>query len=79
MSKCIDCRKNEALDTRWERIRHWFFFKMFPRDIISFSQEKFTQGFADGYKTGFEHAQPTIKKITAEDIVDLYEQTEPKD
>jgi hypothetical protein len=55
MSKCSTCRKAEALDTLWEKIRYWFF-TFFHQDILDLSQQKYTQGFADGYKTAFRHA-----------------------
>lgn len=59
--KCYDCRLNDALDTPWERLRRWAFFKLFPHDIINLSQEKYTQGFGDGYKKAWEHAKDVIK------------------
>lgn len=78
--KCTDCRKNEALDTRWERIRRWAFFKLFPEEIINLSQEKFTQGFGDGYKKGCEHTLFNIeqanKELTMKDVEDLFEPIE---
>lgn len=55
MSKCTECRKATALDTRWDRISRWFFFQLFPKQITDLSQEKFTQGFGDGYKMGYGH------------------------
>lgn len=55
--KCSDCRRLEAeMDTWWDKIR-LFFFHRFHQDIIDLSQDKFTQGFSDGYKKGYEHAQ----------------------
>ena len=57
MSKCSSCRKWDAeLDTTWDRIRLKFF-HLFAKDIIDLSQEKFTQGFADGYAMGQKHAE----------------------
>lgn len=55
MGKCTQCRKNDALDTWWEKKRWWLFHRLFPKDIIDLSQDKFTQGFGDGYKTGYQH------------------------
>lgn len=57
MSKCTNCRKTEALDTRWERFSRWVFYRVFPQQIIDLSQEKFTQGFGDGYSKGMKHAR----------------------
>ena len=57
MSKCSSCRKVEAeLDTTWDRVRLWMF-HFFHSDIIDLSQDRYTQGFADGYKVGMEHAR----------------------
>lgn len=55
MSKCEDCRKAEELDTPWEKITRWLLFMLFPKCVSDISQEKYTQGFGDGYKTGFQH------------------------
>lgn len=56
MSKCARCRKVEAeLDTMWDRVR-LFFFDFFKGDILDLSQQKYTQGFSDGYVTGRKHA-----------------------
>lgn len=57
MSKCTECRKAEALDTPWERITRWWFYHLFPKNIIDLSQEKYTQGIGDGYTLGFKHAK----------------------
>lgn len=53
MSKCQTCRKADVLDSRWDKIR-LYLFHFFHNDIIDLSQDKFTQGFADGYKKGRE-------------------------
>lgn len=55
MAKCSDCRKNDALDSDWERFKRWLFYKLFPKQIVDLSQERFTQGFSDGYVRGFDH------------------------
>ena len=57
MPKCTECRKAEALDTTWERITRWLFYRLFPKRIVDLSQEKYTQGFGDGYKKGFDHVK----------------------
>lgn len=57
MSKCTNCRKADVLDTRWDRIKRWFFYRIFSQQIIDLSQEKFTQGFSDGYVRGMKHAK----------------------
>ncbi len=59
MSKCSTCRKADALDTTWEKIRYWFF-GFFHQDILDLSSQKYTQGFADGYKEGYRVAQMSI-------------------
>lgn len=55
--KCTNCRKAEALDTRWDRIKRWLFICLFPQQSIDLSQEKYTQGFGDGYAMGMKHAK----------------------
>lgn len=55
MPKCSQCRKNDAeLLTTWERFKGWVFYKFFPEDIYDLSQEKYTQGFTDGFIKGRE-------------------------
>src|SRR5689334_14838185 len=61
MSKCNTCRKAEVLDSRWDKIRLRFF-HIFHKDIIDLSQDKYTQGFGDGYKVGHTHAVEANKK-----------------
>ncbi len=57
MSKCTNCRKAEVLDTTWDKISRWLFMRLFPQQIIDISQEKYTQGFSDGYFIGMKHVQ----------------------
>ncbi len=62
MRKCLQCRKHtKELDSRWERIRGWFF-NLFHEDILDLSQNKFVQGFGDGYKEGFARANELLEK-----------------
>ncbi len=62
MTKCNQCRKNDAeLLTRWERFTNWMFYRLFPKDIADLSQDKFTQGFTDGYIEG----QKSMRKSLA--------------
>ncbi len=57
MRKCLQCRKlSNELDSTWDRIRMWLF-NRFHSDILDLSQDKYTQGFGDGYKTGYAHAK----------------------
>lgn len=61
---CSQCRqKSKELDTRWERMRNWLFNHLFPTDILDLSQTKFTQGFADGYKMGFEKGDKIFREM----------------
>ena len=63
MSKCSSCRKLDSeLNSWWDRIRLKFF-NCFKGDIIDLSQEKFTQGFGDGYKKGREHERENTKQV----------------
>ncbi len=67
MAKCSVCRKaEEDLDSWWDKVR-LFFFHFFHNDIVDLSQQKYTQGFADGYKVGGEHAVTTPK--LAEEVI----------
>lgn len=55
--RCPDCRKKQLeLTTPWERFRFWMFRTLFVEEYADLTQEKYTQGFGDGYKTGFEQA-----------------------
>ena len=53
--RCSDCRKNEAINTPWERFRSWLAWHIFPTDLKDEKANSFTQGFSDGYKMGAEH------------------------
>lgn len=56
MIKCPQCRANDIeLLTLWQRFKNWLFYKLFPEDIIDLSQNKYTQGFGDGYELGRKH------------------------
>ncbi len=61
MPKCSNCRKADALDSRWDKAR-MFFFRFFHGDIADLSQDKYTQGFADGYVKGREHQHESDQK-----------------
>ena len=71
MSKCSQCRKLDAeLDTWWDRWRLKMF-HLFHKDIVDLSQDKYTQGFSDGYKTGRVHqreANEEQMKLLSEEI-----------
>lgn len=38
----------------------------FGEELVDFNQEKYTQGFGDGYKKGFDHADTMGKQALAE-------------
>jgi len=62
--KCTNCRKKDIeLLTRWERIKDYLFYRLFPKDIVDLSQNKYTQGFSDGYKTGRESERAQVKDM----------------
>lgn len=61
-NKCAQCRKNPIQDSRWDKVRLWFF-HWFHADIIDLSQDKYTQGFGDGYKTGRDHQRDSQKQL----------------
>lgn len=64
--KCIQCRKQPVQDSPWDRIRLFFFYRLFPSDISDLSQDKFTQGFGDGYSRGRKHQHEFDKKLAKE-------------
>lgn len=51
--KCKACRKAEVLDTRWDKIRLWFFKHLFRTDYEDLRADSYTQGISEGYKLGF--------------------------
>ena len=62
MRKCLNCRKKvDELDSVWDRVRGWFFNK-FHEDIIDLSQDKYTQGYGDGYKAGWARYKELSEK-----------------
>ncbi len=51
--KCQTCRKNDVeLLSYYERVKNWLFNQLFKQDIIDLSQDKYTQGFSDGFVGG---------------------------
>ncbi len=63
MNKCSQCRKmNKELLTVWERFRNWRF-RRFAEDIADLSQDKYTQGFGDGYTRGRQSIQEDEERI----------------
>lgn len=58
MSKCSQCRKYPVQDSLWDKFR-LSLFHVFHNDIIDLSQDKFTQGFSDGYVMGRKHQKET--------------------
>lgn len=60
--RCPDCRRKELeLTTLWERFRWWVFKTVFADEYTDLGQERFTQGFGDGYKEGFNRATELYK------------------
>lgn len=73
MSKCSQCRKlDKELDSWWDRLRLKMF-HVFHKDIVELSQDKYTQGFSDGYKTGRTH-----QREANEEYLKLLEQEQPQ-
>lgn len=48
--KCPDCRVNDAIPTRWERVKSWFAWHLWGEELNNEKSASHTQGFADGYK-----------------------------
>jgi len=70
MSKCTQCRKIDAeLDSWWDRLRLKLF-NLFHRDIVDLSQDKYTQGFSDGYVMGRKHEKEDVSRH-AESMLDV--------
>ncbi len=63
MHRCSQCRKmNRELLTIWERIKNRLF-HLFTADIQDLSQDKYTQGFSDGWVKGRQSAMDDEFKI----------------
>lgn len=57
MNLCKGCKETEVRQRNWwERLRH-FCFRAFEEEVKDLRGEKFTEGFGQGYKTGFEAAK----------------------
>lgn len=56
MAKCEQCRQIK-LDTRWDKIRLYFFKHLFRNDYEDLKADSYTQGIGDGYKLGFSQNQ----------------------
>ncbi len=75
MPKCSNCRKADALETRWEKIRYWFAIHLFPQDFIDARANSHMQGFGEGYTMGTEHQ----REKTKETFHELFEKDQDKD
>ena len=53
---CTACRKVPEMRTRWEKFRAWIM-HWFHEEMLEWGDEKFTQGFGEGYKAGHYHAK----------------------
>lgn len=65
--KCHVCREKEAeLLTWWERTRYWLFVKvnsaLFTQDYDDLKNDKYTQGFSDGFIDGTEKEKSTFAR-----------------
>ncbi len=64
MNRCSQCRKmNSELLTFWERWKNWWFHFLFSADIQDLSQDKYTQGFSDGFIRGRQSIQEDEERI----------------
>lgn len=62
--KCNNCRQKDIeLLTTWERLKDWLFYRLFPKDIVDLSQNKYTQGFSDGFTKGRESERRSVKDM----------------
>lgn len=61
MKLCKVCKKKEvAAKTWWERIRAKAF-QVFGTDIVDLGADKFTEGFGEGYRKGWDHSAQISK------------------
>lgn len=68
MRKCHQCRdKDVELLTKWERFKNWLFYKInnifFIDDFKDYTDNKYTQGYADGLTTGVESERAIQKAM----------------
>lgn len=47
------------MDSWLDRLRLWLF-QRFHQDIVDLSQDKYTQGFSDGYKAGWDMGEERL-------------------
>lgn len=61
---CSACRKKKDAvpETRWEKIRFWFFERFFIEEIKSVSSDAGAKSFADGYTVGLNQAKDMQKR-----------------
>jgi hypothetical protein len=85
MSKCIACRKDEAVNTRWERFRFKLMQYLFAEDVAALTQEKFTQGFGEGRRVGYKQCmnqslteQEAYQELVKEGLGSWLEKFEPE-
>lgn len=53
--KCATCKKNQSVPTKWEKIKRYLVYHIFPLDIKEERGDAYTQGFSEGYHKGREH------------------------
>lgn len=57
---CTSCHKlNTEPLTYWQRFRKWCF-EWFVEDVKDLRDDRYTQGFGEGYKNGFEQGKKLI-------------------
>jgi len=74
MSKCADCRKNEAIDTNWERLVSWFMWHIFPKHIKDERNSAYSMGLEDGYRLGRKHERE-LSEIRVDRLIALLNKT----
>ena len=57
MAKCTTCLKNEVMDTRWDKIKNFLIWRLFPETLKDLLNDRYTQGFSDGYVMGCDHTK----------------------
>ena len=69
MSKCTECRKAEALDTRWDKFKSFWMWHFFGEEVHDHKAASYTAGFGDGYAKGYQahkDVQAIVERIRAE-------------
>jgi len=57
MSKCIECKKLEAVETWKDKLTSWLIHHIFPKTLKDEKTHARLEGFTDAYKISGKYAQ----------------------